>query len=168
MGWFTIGWFGVEGLITAGDPLRQQIFDAVVTRLQTILVAGGYKTNTGSNIFPWRDEGIPDEKRPAIELRDVDVETEEDTIGEVEHRLQIQLSLNAAEGSTSDDQLRDMVSDVKKAVGVDVQWSGLAQDTELIVIMPTDMEKLAKNSSSATMTIVPIYTTDRHSDFAPA
>lgn len=150
-----------------GDTVRQRIMDVVETRMGTILTSNGYKTNAGQNVYVWREEGIAPAKRPAIEIRDVDVEKFNDTIGEVENHLTVQISISTAESASAMDQLRDIASDVVKAVGTDVNWSALAQDTELIA-EPTDIEKLTQKALAATLSMVIIFITDRHSDFAPA
>lgn len=165
--YFLTGYFGVDGLINAGDTLRQQIMDVVETRMATILTSNGYKTNAGQNVYVWCEEGIPNSKRPAIEIRDVGVEKIEDTIGEVENHLTVQITVITTESATAMDQLRLLCSDVVKAIGTDVRWSTLAQDT-LLVDEPTDIEKLAQKALAATLSMVIIFTTDRHSDFAPA
>lgn len=132
MAWFTIGWFGVEGLITAGDTVRQKIIDAIDTRLQTILISNGYKTDAGLKVFAWKDGvALDDTDLPALVYKDVFDEPDQVTITNVDNTLTVEVTALVAKGSTSDERIREMIADVIKCVGVDETWGDLAEFTRL-------------------------------------
>lgn len=164
MAWFTIGWFGVEGLITAGDTVRQKIMDAIDTRLQSILIANGFKTNAGQNVFPWQEYGVTNTKLPALLIRDVDDDPDQETVGNVDNILTVQVIALTAKSATSDQQVREMIADVIVAVGVDETWGDLAEFT---LLPPAGMEllQLEKKLFGAQIDLLIEYQTARFNPF---
>lgn len=164
MSWFLTGWFGVEGLITAGDTVRQQIIDAIDTRLQTILIANGYKTDAGLKVFAWREFGLGDTDLPALVYKDVFDEPDQVTIGNVDNTLTVEVSALATKSATSDQQIREMIADVIKAVGVDESWGDLAEFT-LLPSGTMEVEQLEKKIFGAQVDLRIEYQTARFNPF---
>ena len=106
--------------------IRQQIMDAVGTRLRSILVTNGFVTNLGENVHEWRIAPFPINGAAGIVFRD----TVCNTIQAEGHRqsLQIEVDIVARPGQTAAD-LRTMIADVYSAIGRDIFWGGLAMDT---------------------------------------
>ena len=109
------------------DSIRQQIIDAIETQLGTILTTNGYETNLGSNIFVWKPEPFA-----ATEVPGADIQDQEETIDLAvwlhEHSLTLAVKV-VGSGTTVTADLRKYIADVTKAVGVDLTWGSLAQDT---------------------------------------
>lgn len=115
------------------DTIRQQICAAIQTRLAAILVAGGYATNLGQNVTPWRDlDAAPfgEAEAAGIAWRDPKCETQQLTFAKHEHRLHIEADLLLRDAATTPTTARKAIADVWKAVGVDRKWGGLALDTD--------------------------------------
>lgn len=118
---------------------RHAIMAAVVTRMQEILSASGYYSNLGQNIYEWRPklvtEGgasyVPFEQTelPAIDIRDpLDTVVTIEQGGTEEHSLSVEFEI-AHEAAATGQTMRKQIADVRKAIGVDVSWGGLASDT---------------------------------------
>lgn len=110
------------------DSKRQDIIDAIETRMKTILVAGGYETNLGSNVFIWKATPFQSTEVPGVDVRDVDDISEAQTVGEEIHTMPIECRCHVGTTASMTD-VRKITADINKAVGVDVTWSGLAEDT---------------------------------------
>jgi len=108
---------------------RQSIITAVKTRLQGILTASGYNYNLGSNVFEWKDKALADAELPGLIFRDPSFEKVLDVIGLFTWRLNIEIEIHA-QSSTAPADMRKMLSDVYKAIGVDEMWGGLALASE--------------------------------------
>src|SRR4030067_3027726 len=107
------------------DSIRQQIMNAVKTRLQAITTVNGCNYNLGSNVFEWRNTPVSDSELPALIYRDISCDTE--YFETHRHRLHIEVELAMKDIAAS--TIRKMIADVIKAIGVDVQWSNLAINT---------------------------------------
>jgi len=120
---------------------RQDIVDAVKTRMQAILTTGGYYTNLGSNVITGRPRLIgPDgaigsaiveaSELPCILIRDPLDEIGNATLGGKQgHTLSVELEIRCEGGSDTDEDLRKAVADVYAAIGTDTRWSTLAMNT---------------------------------------
>lgn len=118
------------------ESIRQQIVDKVVERFTGILAAAGYKTDLGKNVHLWRDTSeaaapFGDNELPAANIWDTDNKTEPTTFATRKHthRLTIEVELRPITTEV-DKNLRRMIADIAKAIGVDRTWGGLARDTE--------------------------------------
>ena len=70
----------------------------------------------------------------------------------------------AAKGSTSDEQIREMIADVIKAVGVDETWGDLAEFT-LLPSASMEVEQLEKKIFGAQVDLRIEYQTARFDPF---
>ncbi len=112
------------------DSKRQDIIDALDTRLRTILTAGGYETDLGSNVFEWRATALQESELPGLIYRDISCEPVENTASLYqEFFLNIEVEIITVSGSTTASQIRKMIADVYKAIGTDDKWGGLALGT---------------------------------------
>lgn len=144
----------------ANDPLRQRIMDALKARLETILIAGGYKTDAGKNVFAWRKFGIPDTELPALVYQDTDHTQDQGAIDLVDNFLEVTVEAIAIKGATSEDQIREMLADVITAIGTDETWGGLAFDTSQ-PSTPMDAEQMEKKLFGSRITFTIEYNTER-------
>jgi hypothetical protein len=112
------------------DTKRQSIVNAIDARLKAILVASPavYNLNLGLSVHEWRSTPLDDAELPAIIYRDQD-EIIAVTVGKHEHRMLLEIEL-VLSGATVPAIMRKGIADVVKAVGVDVTFGGLAEDTE--------------------------------------
>jgi hypothetical protein len=110
---------------------RQDIVDAVVSRLQGILTTGGYSTNLGTSIHKFRATVFGQEELPALNLRDMEEVVE--SLDEAEQMAQLSLTFQAeiavSNGRTSDNDMRTLIADVWMALGVDPTFSGKVKST---------------------------------------
>jgi len=147
------------------DSIRQQIIDAVDTRLKTILVSNGYETDVGKYVDEWR--AYPQElaKLPALVYRDSNA-TSESTFGTHVHDLRVEIEVTAS-GATAPKTIRKMAADVTKAVATDLTWGGLAEDTR-IEAQPQDIqiEQESKRIASTLLAFNVVYRTERFNPYA--
>lgn len=142
------------------DSKRQLIINAVDTRFKTILVSGGYETDLGQNVFEWRTAALPVANLPGIVLRDPECSVSSDVaIGQHEYELKVEAEINVAEGSSTPGEIRKMIADVIKAIGVDITWGGLAQRTEPIEDT-INMDQKEKIIGGALVSFLIIYRTN--------
>jgi hypothetical protein len=113
------------------DSVRQDIIDAIDTRMKAILITGGYETNIGQNVFDWRAEPLEEDDLPALIYRDLSVETEVVSFATFVHKMVFSIMVACA-SSTPMTTIRKIIADIDKAVGVDHTWGGLALMTERI------------------------------------
>jgi len=113
------------------DSIRQQIISALDTRLKAILTTGGYETNIGVNVFDWRSESLEESDLPALIYRDISAETTIDTMASFAHKMTLNI-LVAVQNSTPMAEIRKIIADIDKAIGVDHTYGNLALMTERI------------------------------------
>lgn len=121
------------------DTVWQQIRNAIDARLKLILVANGYQTDAGKNVFYWRttdfkqneDGTLPD--LPAIKYFETTEENE--TLNMAIESNTIALNIEVLAGGSDDEAVKtaldQMYADILKCVGVDETWGGLALLTEI-------------------------------------
>jgi len=107
--------------------IRQQIVDAVLTRLRTITAANGYGFDLSGTVDEWPGTKISPNKLPAAIVSDPDGGIDDAGVsGRLDHKMAIEIEL-IVKGTPS--IVRALVGDVFKAIGTDPTWSGLAVDT---------------------------------------
>ena len=116
---------------TAGDTIRQQIIDAVDTRLKTILIANGYKTDAGNNVYHWLEVPGAQEDMPFITYRDAGEVVEDVVVGEQWRTINLEIGA-FNKGATVDQGMRSLIADIEQCIGTDLRWSGLAEDTTMV------------------------------------
>lgn len=116
------------------DSKRQRIVDAVVARMQTILIANGYATDIGSTVEDWR-VNWQDDELPAISICDLTAEaanTNEANPRYTLWQMPLQIRVYAKKG-TDAANIREMLKDVQRAIRQDDRWLvsgiGLAMNT---------------------------------------
>ncbi len=114
------------------DTIRQQIIDAIDERFKLIKVVNGYETNLGNSVYQWKAVSYEGADLPLIEYRDISNESGIGPNPTHDHRLTIEAEIVVAAGNTTAAQIRKMIADVKKAIGTDLRWGGLAITTEPI------------------------------------
>jgi hypothetical protein len=132
------------------DAIRQQIVDAVKTRLGT--VAGI------TSVHEWLTRPLEVAELPAAVVRDLASEPSPDLCWPKEERdLTVEIELYAA-GATSPAAMRGLLADVTVAIGTDRQWGGLAETTT----HPADemnVDEAERKIVGAVMTMTIVYKT---------
>lgn len=116
----TLQKYGVD--TDPGDSIRKQILDTLITRLETILIANGYKTNLGSNVFHWLDSQITQDQLPAITVEDADEFQGDVTVGQVDHTVTVTMRISAQAKADFYNARADLI----KAIGTDTTFGNLA------------------------------------------
>ncbi len=113
------------------DAKRQQIIDAIVTRLSGIDGTGDYDTTIGSNVTDW-GVNYQETDLPAVSVCDLIEEVQTDTNDEFMdvYRLPVSIRIVVSE-ATRAPALRSMFKDILTAIGVDEKWGGLAHFTQV-------------------------------------
>ena len=118
---------------------RDLIMQAVISRMQGILVSSGYYSDLGSNVFEWRPKIVTEggagyvpteqEELPALHIRDTfDQSSIRDLSGNEDHELTLELEI-AHEGGATGQEMRKQIQDIRKAISVDKTWGGLVRET---------------------------------------
>ena len=127
--------------------IRQQIIDALETRMNTI---SGIET-----VKVWRVSDLSPAELPAILIRDTidNMPTDGVGMGRIDHDLEVGITAMFA-GTTSPVNARDMVADIVAAIGTDSTFGGLAYDSVLqSADLDLDDAALLIASAHVTMTI---------------
>lgn len=109
---------------------RQQIVDALDTRLQTITTGNGYSANLG--VYEWLVTPLEESDLPAVIFRDtIDDIDDEKEFSRLDHPLTIELDV-AASSSASPASVRELIRDILTAIGTDKYFGGLAYNTDVL------------------------------------
>lgn len=110
------------------DSLRQDIIDAVNTRIQTITTGNGYETDAGLKVFWHKKTPMQQSDCPGLVL--VDIKGQPRAIAFRTNINTIELTINGFYvGETDGTFARKLIADIVKCIGVDVTWGGLAEDS---------------------------------------
>ena len=147
------------------DTIRQRIVDAIDTRFKAIKKTGGYATDIGNHVFWWKESTLQVSDLPGMNCRDKSPEKELGC-GVEDNILPIEIEAGVS-GSTTPAELRKIVADINKAIGVDETWGDLAQTTDL----KEDSISLTQNENKVglvTLTMTIEYTLVRFDDYTLA
>ena len=148
------------------DSIRQQIMTAIDTRLKTILTAGGYETNAGSNVYEFWDIALEEDELPAIIWRDGAEENELLVSTTQNRRLTVELTIQAV-GTTAPATLRKIIADIEKAILIDYTWEGLAIFTSPVDIVGTfDIDHQERKLGECRARFVVLYRTGYLNSYA--
>ena len=154
-------WSGIVP-VSATDPKRQQILDAVKARLQTVLIANGYKTDIGAHVTEW--DTVPMDQNVEtmlLEYRDEEEDRIDVTVGQQDMVLPVRIR-NRTAGSTALAAMRNILADVALAmISVDPTWGGLANDTNQDGPATLDKGQAADTVAAAEIVFKIEYSVDR-------
>lgn len=142
---------------TASAPKRQQILDAVKARLQTILIAGGYKTDMGSNVFVQKETPFTDAEIEGIDVRYSD--TPDQQIGYEEHTLAVEC-MCVLSGNDPTTNVNNAGADIVTVIGTDRTWGGLAEETGVVTAERANIAVGENVYQGASVKFDVTYTTD--------
>jgi hypothetical protein len=114
----------------ADKSIREQILDAIITRLQTILKTNDYVTNLGQYIYHFLQTDQELDKLPSINMRDITDTIESYTTRMYDNKIALELHVKASSGATTIQTIYDLIKDVYSAINVDDTWGNLALDTQ--------------------------------------
>lgn len=110
--------------------IRQQLLDAIVTRLKTITIANGYNLAIGNKVYDWKLSPLVPEDLPVIEVRDSEAAIDiTDLDGSLSHRLKITIVLLAT-GLTAAATARKGLEDISRAINIDPWFGNLVKSFE--------------------------------------
>jgi len=116
------------------DSRRQQLFDAVISRLEGIDGTGNYNFDLSADrVFPWRDIlNAPPEasELPILAVRDPRQVTIQRVSGVHEHTLSFEILGAVSSATEPDAEGRKLMADVTESIRSDRKWGGLAFDTD--------------------------------------
>ncbi len=145
--------------------LRQQIFDALITRLKTITTAGGYNTNITTKVDEWRTdyEAIITEEMPRLNVRDEIEQNDEMTLAVPVMNRDITVSIEgfvtAVGTSLAADGARALYGDIETALFVDQTLGGLCRMIRMIGDAPIVVGQAAKTIAALEAKILINYQT---------
>ena len=132
--------------------IRQQIINAIKTRLQLILLANGYRTNAGALVFVDRKTPQGKDDLPCLLVFDGTADASDNVInGRTDYALNISIEAAVLGDTLAADQ-REIVADVLQAIGVDDTFGGLAYRTTLLTV-DTNVEYHNAHLSGAEISI---------------
>jgi len=115
--------------------LRQQIIDALKTRLAEISKAHGFYTDSGAHVFEWKSRKWESRDLPGINVTDpsqADDDSFTEDRGLTRHTLTVTIEVACGSGSDSPADIRKAAADVEKAISNDQTLGGLAEDISSI------------------------------------
>jgi hypothetical protein len=110
------------------DSVRQQLADAIKTRFQTILIANGYQTNIGQNVFLWRNlerDPLNESETQLLSLSDWKEITEPKISSQGDHHRTLFWHVeaeNVVAVTEADAVGRKILADIEKVLGIDIKW----------------------------------------------
>jgi len=148
------------------DSIRKQIVAAVITQLETITTVNGYNTDVGNSVYEWREYPVDESETPCLIVADTECETVDEGGDIHDHRLTIEIGIEVS-GSSSAGDMRNVLADLNKAVGVGVEenWSNLAYNTEPVGDS-TDMEHKERIFSDTIFQLVICFRTPAWNPYA--
>lgn len=139
---------------------RQTIINGLDAKLKAIKTANGYQTNAGNNVFAWREDELQTHELPGIVYLDrIAGKRGGGSIGSFRWALAVDIYCYAGAGSNTPAEVRKLVADVLKAIGVadTGRWNGQAQATELSDGSEMSIERRGKTAGEAVVNINIIY-----------
>lgn len=103
--------------------IRQQIVDAVKTRMEGILTSAGYQTDIGQKVVIWNPLPINDTRIHGIHIMDAEDNHDEKLSNHQEHDLLFVLDVHAKQGADTAAYLRNAIADIWRAIGTDRFWT---------------------------------------------
>lgn len=129
------------------SSIRQQIMDAIETRLKLIVAGKVWTLDDGAThtctvtvkgVYPWRKVPFTPAMLPAIGIWDTASTLEDAPFGSFNHALEVNI-VGVIAASSPVATARELTADMLAAVGSDPKWGGLAKWT-IVEAMPLDME----------------------------
>jgi hypothetical protein len=139
---------------------RLDILNAIETRLTQITTNNGYFTDIGNSVDYWSD--LPWEYGEVGAVSFNDAEEESNLVGsEEEHNLTVEIE---ALSFTNDPKTMgvQLLADIKRAIGTDPTWSGLALTTKVIA-NNKNVQTQGQAAVRISVTLAIVYRTERWS-----
>ena len=147
------------------DSIRQQIINKIDERLKTIQIINGYETDAGKNVFHYKENPFEQANLPCIEYRDISDSPEYLSFGLFLHVIMLEIRAYA-NGVNVDKTIRKIRADIEKAIGTDLTWDGLAEDTRQINIsQDIDLEHKEKKNAGILFPIAIEYVSEGWSPY---
>lgn len=128
--------------------------EAIASALGAISIAGGYHTDCGMRVYAWRDplsEPWQKSEKPACFLRDESSEVTQLDSAVNEHALTVNIGA-VVDGFDAVASLRDLESDLTRAIGVDPTFGGNCHFCQ-ITGTQSDFKKSGDSNAVVRMTI---------------
>lgn len=140
---------------------RQQIIEAVATKLQEITVSNGYLTEVGARVYVWRRHPVEKDEAPCLLVFDANLRRDYGgVIGLVENLLTISITAVVASNTPADDA-REIESDLILCLGNFPDVGGLANwlRVESSELTMAQHEKL---TGAVSVSVMISYTSERN------
>lgn len=111
---------------------RQQIMDALATRLKTITIANGYNTDVGLRVYDWLDRDLAESELDALIYRDNSSQAVLESFDVQAHIVRVQIEGKTKQARNTAARLRAIVEDVLTAIGTDSTFGDLALGAEYL------------------------------------
>lgn len=139
---------------------RQDIITELISKLATITKTNGYATDIGSKVYEWKTTDVGSDEENCIVVWDTNSKViepyEEEDNTDPKHWKQLTVKMVVVtSGATTAANLRSMIADVYKLIGLNVTWGGNAWETilegdEMIL----DQQKKLYGATEITINIV--------------
>ena len=112
---------------------HQEILDSIKTTLQTILIANGYHTDLGLNVYVNKANSIISSSNDdALNIKDVALTALTAKTGGMvnffDYTMLVEISIHF-KGATAITKIREGIWDVQKAIGTNIKWDDQAINT---------------------------------------
>jgi len=118
------------------DSIRQDVINALKTRMATITTGNGYETNIGTYVKEWYTGDANSDNIPMLNIVDesVDIRMEGDELGGIRmgkerHEMDVTLEVRLSNGTSTSTTLRKAIADIYKAMGTDRTLGGILKDS---------------------------------------
>lgn len=131
---------------------RKSIIDNVVSTLQGVTTANGYKTNLGDNVLNLSTSPMVANDIAGAAIKEGEISFEPGALGLADgHFGEMELMIDTfTKGATAKDDIDNNLQDIVSAMGVDRQRGGYALNTELMK-MQVDSEPTETQTVTATL-----------------
>lgn len=137
-----------------------EIMDVLKTRLQTILISGGYQTNIGQKVYIWRTSPLGSADVPALLISDQEIEHDTATVMGMSRNSMTVEAVIVLSGASSLSDARKARADLKKCISGFDTAGGLA-NRMLIAKSAIEMKQFEDLVAGATAQIIIEYDTTR-------
>jgi|GEM_PF-1253406 len=149
------------------NTIRQRIVTAFGARMKGILIASGFSTNLGQSVYEWLEIPLQGTDPITLTCREGGHVTTVHTIGRHKHTLTMQVVILIPSAATPA-TVRKAIADVIKAVGTDVTWSTLAQDTSVGTDEEIEIEHAGRKVAGVGLKFAIEYTTAPYDPYTAA
>ena len=117
------------------DAISQQVLDSMATVLRGILIANGYQTDIGNNVFQDRSDNEAldfESEMPGIILRDPEEKEEGDAIGSTILTMTVHILAFSTGAMAVKDIRNKILPDIRKCIKANRSWGTSVIQTRIV------------------------------------